>query len=139
MQSRTEFYKIIMKKKQKNVAPLALGPYSQSFIANGFIFCSGQIGVDPKTMLLADGIEAQTHQVMKNLQAVLQEAGGDLDSVVKTTIYLKNVDDFAQVNEIYAHYFGDRKPARATVGVADLPRGKFSKHPLIEIEAVAEV
>ncbi len=128
-----------MKKNKKIIEPQALGPYSQSYTANGFIFCSGQIGIDPETKLLAEGIVSQTHQVMKNLQAVLQEAGSDLNAVVKTTIYLKNVEDFFKVNEIYAHYFGDHKPARATVGVADLPRGKFVKSPLIEIEAVAEV
>lgn len=115
----------------------ALGPYSQAVIANGFIFCSGQIGVDSQKKILVEGIEAQTHQIMKNLTEVLTAAGSDLAHVVKTTIYLTNVSDFAKVNEIYAQYFTDTKPARATVEVSNLPKGSFTHHPLIEIEAIA--
>lgn len=120
-----------------NQAPAAIGPYSQAMIANGFIFCSGQVGVDPKTGVLTTDIETQTHQVLKNLQAVLKEAGCELQNVVKTTIYLVDMSDFAKVNEIYGSYFGETKPARATVQVSKLPQGKLPNPPLIEIEAIA--
>lgn len=122
--------KIINTKK----APEAIGPYSQAIVVNGFVFCSGQIGLDPETGELAEGIENQTRQVMDNLVAVLSAAGTDLSFVVKTTIYLKNISDFPFVNSIYAEYFTTHKPSRATVGVANLPKGA-----LIEIEAIAVV
>lgn len=115
-------------------APEAIGPYSQAMIANGFIFCSGQLGINPQTGSLVEGIEKQTHQVIKNLQAVLQESGSDLNKIVKTTILLKDINDFAQVNEIYGSYFNETKPARATYQVANLP-----KDGLIEIEAIAVI
>ena len=115
-----------------NNAPSAIGPYSQAIEANGFIFCSGQIGLDPKTGNLADNIEIQTRQVLNNLKSVLTAAGSDLNSVVKTTIYLKNISDFQAVNAIYTEYFSTHKPARATVGVSDLPKGA-----LIEIDTTA--
>lgn len=120
-------------------APTAIGPYSQAIQTNGFIFCSGQVGINPETKTLAEGIEAQTHQVLKNLQAVLQAAETDLDNVIKTTIYLTNITDFAKVNEIYAQYFPQNKPARATVEVSNLPKGSLTTNPLIEIEAIAMV
>lgn len=113
-------------------APAAIGPYSQAIVANGFVFCSGQLGLDPQTGNLVEGIEKQTHQVIKNLEAVLKEAGSELNQVVKTTILLKNIADFPKVNEIYGSYFSDHKPARATYEVANLP-----KDGLIEIEAIA--
>ena len=122
-----------MKYIHTNNAPKAVGPYSQAIVSNGFVFCSGQIGLDPKTQLLVDGIEAQTHQVLKNVEAVLKEAGTDLSSVIKTTIFGVDMGDFAKVNEIYGQYFSDHKPARATVAVASLPKGA-----IIEIEAIAQ-
>lgn len=113
-------------------APEAIGPYSQAVVANGLVFCSGQIGLDPNTGELVTGIENQTRRVMDNLIGVLNAAGTDLSRVVKTTIYLKNISDFPIVNPIYGEYFTTHKPGRATVGVADLPKGA-----LIEIEAIA--
>ncbi len=115
-----------------NNAPQAIGPYSQAVRVGNFVFCSGQIGMDPTTGALVVGIEAQTRQVLINLTGVLEEVNVDLSLVIKTTIYVVNMDDFAKVNEIYAEVFGDHKPARATVGVASLPKGA-----LIEIDAIA--
>lgn len=113
-------------------APAAVGPYSQAIEASGFIFCSGQIGLDPKTGNLIGNLEVQTRQVLNNLKEVLKAAGSDLDFVVKTTIYLKNISDFPAVNSIYGEFFKDHKPARATVEVSNIPKGA-----LIEIEAIA--
>lgn len=120
-----------MKHINTDQAPQAIGPYSQAIVANGFVFCSGQVGKNPKTNELQEGIEKQTKQTIENLAVVLKEAGTGIENVVKTTIYLKNVDDFKTVNEIYATYF-THKPARATVEVAKLPQGA-----LIEIDAIA--
>lgn len=128
-----------MKYIQTDKAPGALGPYSQAVITNGFIFCSGQVGVNPETKALPEGIESQTRQVLKNLQAVLVAAGSDFDHVVKTTIYVTDVNEFAKVNAIYEECFGNHKPARATVEVSNLPKGKMPKNPLIEIDAIAEI
>lgn len=113
-------------------APQAIGPYSQAIIAEDFVFCSGQIGIDPKTGELVNGIENQTKQIIENLKAVLNESGSDIDCIVKTTIFLTNINDFAKVNEIYGSFFTKHKPARATVEVSNLPKGA-----LIEIEATA--
>lgn len=113
-------------------APKAAGPYSHAIFTNGFIFCSGQIGNDPESGILVDGIEAQTRQAIKNLQAVLQAANADLSHVVKTTVFLKHMTDFPLVNSIYAELFDDSKPARATIEVSNLPKGA-----LFEIEAIA--
>lgn len=113
-------------------APAAIGPYSQAITCKGLLFCSGQIGIDPKTGILVDGIEKQTLQVLKNLQAILHAAGTDLKKVIKTTVYLTDITDFTKVNQIYADFFKDHKPARATVKVSNLP-----KEALIEIEAIA--
>ena len=107
-----------------NYAPAAIGPYSQAVEANGFIFCSGQVGIDPAIKTISGNIETQTQQVMENLSEVLKAAGSDLDHVVKTTIYLTNITDFTKVNEIYGQYFTNHKPARATVEVSKLPKGK---------------
>ena len=123
-----------MKIVQTSDAPVAVGPYSVAIEANGFIFTAGQIGLDPKTNQLVDGLEAQTKQLLNNLKAVLESAGSDLEHVIKTTVFLKNISDFAKMNEIYATYFSDHKPARSTVGVADLPKGA-----LVEIEVMASV
>lgn len=115
-------------------APAAVGPYSQALTINGFVFCSGQIGIDIKTGNLAEGIENQIKNVMTNLKAVLEAAGSDLDHVVKTTVFLKDMADYAVFNQIYGEYFKANKPARATVEVARLP-----KDCLVEIEAIAVV
>jgi 2-iminobutanoate/2-iminopropanoate deaminase len=114
-------------------APDPIGPYSQAIRANGFVFVSGQIPVQPGTGLVVQGdIEAQTHQVMMNLDAILQAAGSELDKVVKTTVFLSNLDNFSGFNRVYGEYFGEARPARATVQVTRLP-----KEVLLEIEAVA--
>ena len=126
-----------MKIVQTDKAPQAIGPYSQGIIANGFIFCSGQVGVNPETKTIGETIEEQTHQTLKNIKGVIEAAGSSLENVVKVTIYLTDVNNFAKVNEIYSTYFINHKPARATVGVADLPKGKLATNPLIEIDAIA--
>ena len=104
-------------------APAAIGPYSQANMVNGILYISGQIPVDPATGKLVEGIEKETHQVMKNLKAILAEAGMTFDNAVKASIFLKSMDDFAVVNEIYASYFSnDQFPARETVQVSCLPK-----------------
>lgn len=114
-------------------APAAIGPYSQANMANGVLYISGQIPVDPATGKLAEGIEKETHQVMKNLEAVLTEAGMTFRNVVKATIFLKNMDDFAVMNDIYASYLdAESYPARETVQVSCLP-----KNVDIEISMIA--
>jgi 2-iminobutanoate/2-iminopropanoate deaminase len=114
-------------------APKAIGPYSQAIKAGGLVFTAGQIPLDPIAGQIAGAdTAAQTDRVLKNLQAVLQAAGADLEHVVKTTIFLKNISDFATVNEVYGRYFKNRPPARSTVQVANLPR-----EALVEIEAIA--
>jgi len=114
-------------------APKAIGPYEQAIVANGFIFTAGQIPLDPKTgNIVEGGIAAQTRQVLENLRAVLQAAGASMDSVVKATVFLKNMSDFAAMNEVYSEYFAASKPARSTVAVAELPRGA-----LVEIDLCA--
>jgi 2-iminobutanoate/2-iminopropanoate deaminase len=114
-------------------APQAIGPYAQAIKANGFVYTAGQIPIDPKTRHFVEGgIGAQTRQVLDNLKAVLEAAGSSLDRVVKATVFLKNMGDFAAMNEVYAEYLGNTKPARSTVAVAELPRGA-----LIEIDLVA--
>ena len=114
-------------------APQAIGPYSQAIKANGFVFVSGQIPIDPESGQLATGtITEQTKLVMRNLTAILEASGSSLDRVVKTTIYLKDMGSFDEVNKAYGEYFSQHKPARATVQVAKLPRNVS-----IEIDAVA--
>lgn len=113
-------------------APKAIGPYSQAVAADNLIFCSGQIGMIPETGELADGLTAQTVQVLKNLQAVLNAGESDLEHVLKTTVFLRNMGDFSEFNQIYETYFSSHKPARATIEVTNLPKGA-----LIEIEAIA--
>jgi reactive intermediate/imine deaminase len=112
-------------------APAALGPYSQAVRAGWTVYLSGQLGLDPATGNLVDGVEAQTHQVFKNLRAVAQAAGGELDDIVKLTIMMADLADWAKVNEIMATFFKPPYPARATYQVAALPRGAQ-----IEIEGV---
>src|SRR2546421_157498 len=106
-----------MKIIQTNNAPSVVGPYSQAIATDQFIFCSGQIGIEPTTGELAIGIEEQTKQVIKNLQAVLAAAGSDLNHIVKTTIFLASMNDYLKVNEIYGSFFADHKPARSTFAV----------------------
>ncbi len=114
-------------------APAPIGPYSQAIRANGFLFVSGQIPIDPATgSLVTGGIEEQTRQVLKNLSAILEAAGSGLSKVVKTSIFLTNLDDFARLNQVYGEFLGEFKPARSTVQVSRLP-----KEVLVEIEAVA--
>jgi 2-iminobutanoate/2-iminopropanoate deaminase len=118
-----------------NAAPGALGPYSQAIVAGGMVYCAGQIPLDPATgNIVSGGIAQQTEQVLKNLRAVLKAAGSDLDRAVKTTVFLKSMNDFAAMNEVYgrADHFGAMPPARSTVEVARLPRDV-----LVEIEVVA--
>ncbi len=123
-----------MKFVQTTKAPSAIGPYSQAVVANGIVYTSGQIALTAEGVMLENDIVVQTKQVLKNLSAVLQEAGSDLDQVIKTTIFLANMDDFATVNELYAVAFGPHKPARSTVAVKTLP-----KNALVEIDAIALV
>ena len=113
-------------------APGALGPYSQAIASDGFVFCSGQIGIDPASGELVDGIEAQTDRALRNLSAVLDAAGATLEDVVKTTIFLADIGDFAAVNAVYASHMPDPPPARSTFAVAALP-----KAALVEIEMIA--
>src|SRR5262249_14649429 len=122
-----------MESIQTDRAPQAIGPYSQAIKANGFIFASGQIPLDPGTMQIVEGgIQEQTERVLENLQAVLEAGGTSLDRGVKTTVYLVDMGEFAAMNEIYAKYFSGAKPARATVQVARLPRDVK-----VEIDVVA--
>ena len=126
---------MIRESVQTDNAPKAIGPYQQAIKANGFIYTAGQIPIDPKTGNLVEGdISAQTRQVLENLKTVLEAGGSALDRVVKATVFLKNMTDFAAMNEVYAQYLGSAKPARSTVAVAELPRGA-----LIEIDLVALV
>jgi len=113
-------------------APAAIGPYSQAIVADGTVYCSGQIGLDPATGELADGLEAQAERALRNLSAVLDAAGLTFADVVKTTIFLTDMADFAAVNAIYASAMPEPPPARSTVAVAALPKGA-----LVEIEAIA--
>ena len=118
-----------------DAAPGALGPYSQAIVAGGMVYCAGQIPLDRATgNIVSGGIAQQTEQVLKNLRAVLKAAGSDLDRAVKTTVFLKSMNDFAAMNEVYGkpEYFGAMAPARSTVEVARLPRDV-----LVEIEVVA--
>ena len=114
-----------------NKAPQAIGPYSQAICVNGMVYTSGQIGLNPSGEMV-QGIEAQTRQVLENLKAILKNAGSGFDKVVKTTIFLSNMDNFGIVNGIYAEFFGEHKPARSTVAVKSLP-----KEALVEIECIA--
>ncbi len=114
-------------------APAAIGPYSQAVKAGNLLFVSGQVPFVPETMGIVEGdVKAQTAQSLKNLQAILKEAGADFSNVVKTTVFIKDMNEFAQINEVYAEYFGENKPARACVEVARLP-----KDVKVEIELIA--
>ena len=113
-------------------APQAIGPYSQAIVANGFVFCSGTAGIDPATGVAPDGIVEQTELTLRNLEAVLTAAGASLETVVKTTIFYADVDDFAAINAIYARYMPDPPPARSAPANVRLPRNL-----LISIDAIA--
>ena len=116
-------------------APKAIGPYSQAIAYNGVLYCSGQIPLDPATGLIVEGdVAVQTERVLENLKAVLEAAGSSLGQVLKTTVFIKDMNEFANVNEVYGRYFGESLPARATVEVARLPRDVR-----VEIEAIAAV
>ena len=123
-----------MKKESINVngAPAAVGPYSHAVKANGFIYISGQLGLDPATGSLTEGVKAQTRQRLENVKTILEGCGSDLQHVVKTGIFLDDINDFGAVNAIYGEYFTDELPARSCVEVAKLPKGG-----LVEIEVIA--
>lgn len=123
-----------MKAVSTDKAPAAIGPYSQAQIAGGFVFASGQIPIIPSTGALAEGLEAQAHQVFQNISALLAAAGSDISKTVKTTVFIKDMNDFSKINEIYAQYFKAPFPARSCVEVARLPRDV-----LLECEVIAEI
>lgn len=123
-----------MKTIQTNMAPAAIGPYSQGVVVNNLFYSSGQIPLTVEGVMVEGDVVAQTHQVFKNLQAVLKEAGASLNTVVKATVFIKNMDNFAAINEVYGEYFHTHKPARSCVEVARLP-----KDALVEIEVIALV
>lgn len=113
-------------------APQAIGPYSQAVVVGEMVYTSGQLGMDPATMELRETVEEQAHQACKNLIAVLEEAGSNIANVIKTTVFLDDINDFVRVNEVYAQYFVEPFPARSAVEV-----GKLPKHAKVEIEAIA--
>jgi len=121
-----------MKFISTNQAPEAIGPYSQAVVANGMIYTSGQIAMDETGKIVAEDIVNQTHQVLKNLFYVLEASNAHFNDVVKTTVYLADMDDFLKMNEVYAHYFGTHKPVRSTIAVKTLP-----KNVLVEIDCMA--
>jgi 2-iminobutanoate/2-iminopropanoate deaminase len=121
-----------LKKIYTEKAPEPVGPYSQAVVSGNLIFCSGQIGLDPRNGVLLEGIEAQTKQALENLRAVLNMAGVSPEQVIKTTIYFCHAGNFPVINEVYRKFFGEHKPARSTVEVLGLPKGA-----LVEVEAVA--
>ena len=122
-----------MKAISTNNAPAAIGPYSQAIEVNGFVYASGQLPIDPATGVFPEGgIKEQTTQSIKNAQMILEAAGTDLKHVVKTTVYLANMSDFAAMNEVYSQFFSEPFPARSAVAVKDLPKGA-----LVEVEVLA--
>lgn len=123
-----------MKIVQTTEAPAAIGPYSQGIVVNNMFYSSGQIPLTAAGEMLNGGVKEQTHQVFSNLKAVLNEAGASLNTVVKATVFIKDMNDFAAINEVYGEYFSEHKPARSCVEVARLP-----KDALVEIEVIALV
>lgn len=121
-----------MQNVQTSKAPAAIGPYSQAIVSGGMLFSSGQIALSPEGVMVEGGVAEQTKQVLTNLSNVLEAGGSSLDKVVKTTIFLADMDDFTTVNAIYAEFFGTHKPARSTVAVKTLP-----KNALVEIDCIA--
>ena len=123
-----------MKTLNTSNAPEALGPYSHAVEINGLVYTSGQIPLNVDGEIVSEDVQAQTKQVLENVKAVLEEAGSDLESVVKATIFISNMDDFQQINEVYGSYFSDHQPARSCVEVARLP-----KNVKVEIEVISQV
>lgn len=123
-----------MKDVKTNKAPMAIGPYSQAVISNNMVFASGQIPVNPETGEISEGIEAQANQVLTNLKNLLEASGSSIHKVIKTTVFIQNMEDFPIVNKIYESYFTMPYPARSCVEVSKLP-----KNVLVEIDAIAEV
>ncbi len=123
-----------MKEIKTNNAPAAIGPYSQAIIVGNMLYTSGQIPVNPETGAISDGVTAQANQVFTNLKNLIAASGGSIENTVKTTVFIKNMDDFAAINEIYASYFTQPFPARSCVEVARLP-----KDVLLEVEAIVEL
>lgn len=121
-----------MKPIKTDKAPAAIGPYSQAIEANGFVYASGQLPIDPATGTFPEGIKAQTRQSLANARAILQQAGLDMNNVVKTTVLLADINDFAAMNEVYAEFFSEPYPARSAFAVKAVPRGA-----LVEIECIA--
>ena len=117
-----------------NEAPAAIGPYSQGMITGNLVYTSGQIPINPATGEIPDGIEAQANQVFDNIKNLLEASGTGIDKVIKTTVFIKSMDDFSKLNEVYAMYFTAPYPARSCVEVAALPKGV-----LVEVEAIAEI
>ncbi len=123
-----------MKEIKTTSAPAAIGPYSQAIISGGMLYTSGQIPVNPETGVIPESVEEQANQVFKNLKNLIASAGGSIDNTVKTAVFIKNMSDFAKINEIYASYFTEPFPARSCVEVARLP-----KDVLLEVEAIVEL
>ncbi len=123
-----------MKQISTEKAPAAIGPYSQAIKSGGLLFCSGQIPADPETGTIPEGVEAQAEQALTNVKNLIEAAGSSIDNVVKTTVFIKNMDDFGTINGIYAKYFTEPFPARSCVEAARLP-----KDVLLEVEAIVEL
>lgn len=123
-----------MKQISTNKAPAAIGPYSQAIRSGNMLFCSGQIPVDPATGMIPEGVKAQAEQALTNVKNLIAAAGSSIDNVIKTTVFIKDMNDFAVINEIYAKYFTEPFPARSCVEVARLP-----KDVLLEVEAIVEL
>lgn len=123
-----------MKQISTNNAPAAIGPYSQAIVTGNILFCSGQIPINPETGNIPEGVEAQAEQALTNVKNLIEAAGSSIDNVVKTTVFIKDMNDFAKINEIYAKYFTEPFPARSCVEVARLP-----KDVLLEVEAIVEL
>ncbi|MDO4618112.1 MAG: RidA family protein [Clostridia bacterium] len=123
-----------MKEIKTNTAPQAIGPYSQAIEVGGMLYTSGQIPVNPETGLIPDGVENQANQAFTNLKNLISSAGASIENTVKTTVFIKNIEDFTKINEIYATYFAEPFPARSCVEVARLP-----KDVLLEVEAIVKI
>ena len=123
-----------MKQIKTNNAPAAIGPYSQAIVSGNTVFCSGQIPINPENGEIPEGVQAQAHQVFRNIKNLLEAAGSSIDKTIKTSVFIKNMDDFAEINAIYAEYFTEPFPARSCVEVARLP-----KDVLLEAEVIAEI
>ena len=123
-----------MKQIKTDKAPAAIGPYSQAIVSGNTVYCSGQIPINPETGEIPDGVANQAHQVFKNIKNLLEAAGTSIDKVIKTSVFIKDMNDFAEINKIYAEYFTDPYPARSCVEVARLP-----KDVLLETEVIAEL